>query len=155
MAAAQGVSVQWSEMMDGMLVQLLAMSRQGSQMSAKSALKHWDAYAQSVLGYAPQATLPPLEAKHVQWWLLSFRNPKTTRTNFGVFKWMCVQRSLSTTWWNASVSLQFKVMAKQAKAMRPQQSVSKIRLFHDTSDPARCHQGADSEGELVFSNYML
>ena len=92
---------------------MLLESKKGSLNSVRSGVRSWHGFAIHVLGYLPEASIPPVSGRHVMSWLQVFRNAETAYNYQNYLGLFCRVGQMSTTWRTESLSTFIRGLKKR------------------------------------------
>ena len=106
-----------------------------------------------MLGYRPEATLPPLKQLDVMRFLTIFKTPQTGSNYVGYVKWTCTYLGLPTSWFGDE--LQMAIKGARKFALRCSVTSTGVRPLLDESLISRVVDLADARGLASWSCLAL
>lgn len=92
--------------------ELKTQTQRKSLPSVASGLRCWHSFANQVLQYRDEETLPPKCARHVVQFVGIFRHPGTARNYVSYLRWACAFHRLDTSWCDQEVQMVIRGLEK-------------------------------------------
>ena len=108
--------------------QLRLGTKKGSLKAVASGLRAWHTFAETVLEYPANATLPPRSPDDICCFISVFVNAGTAANYVGYIRWTCLQLELSVLWWTPAVTMTLKGLKVDQLARTGGPSITKFLL---------------------------